>query len=122
MARVLTQEELSVWEDRISRQARSGLTVAEFCLQEQISAANFHYRRRKLRGAAERDVSANPPIASQADPVECVSPFFQVPVAAPRGGGCWIEIITADGNLIRLPQQNLAALELALTALPGSRG
>ena len=118
MARVLTEEQLLVWEDRISRQASSGLTVAEFCRQEQISAANFHFRKRKLMGAV-RHSSADESVARRAQSVASASSFFQLPVAESCSVGTWIEIVSADGTLIRLPQENLAAFEIALTLLPG---
>ena len=50
MARALTEEQLSIWKDRIACQAASGLRVADFCQQESISVGNFYYRKRQLMG------------------------------------------------------------------------
>ena len=112
MARALTEEQLSIWKDRIARQAASGLRVADFCQQESISVGNFYYRKRQLMGRRPRpgrkvkstlvDGATRPPAS-----------FVQVPLPASQGPA-WIEIVRADGTLIRLPQQNMEAFELAL--------
>ena len=118
MARALTEDQLSVWKDRIARQVASDLSVSKFCQQEQISETNFYYWRRKLNGpkgrrkSASRRRSERSAVKDQA----AETSFFQLAVPEPRSSA-WIEIVAADGTLIRLPQQNLAALELALATL-----
>src|SRR5690242_4401356 len=47
------------WRLRLSRQAKSGLSIAEFCERERASTASFYAWRRRL---------AAPPIADPADP------------------------------------------------------
>lgn len=147
MGRALTPDELLAWKDRIGRQSSSGLSVAEFCRREQVSVANFHFRKRKLsqrpgggattatprkperRALGSKGLSAPSSIvpkkrgrsvSRQADAPQGAS-FFQIPLPEP-GGDAWIEIVSPDGTLIRLPQQNLAAFELALAALSGRNG
>jgi hypothetical protein len=44
------------WRRMLDRQAESDLSVAEFCGQEDLSAASFYAWRRKLK---ERDVAAS---------------------------------------------------------------
>ena len=39
----------ALWRERIRRQAQSGLTIARFCAQEQLSVALFHYWKRRLQ-------------------------------------------------------------------------
>jgi hypothetical protein len=121
MARALTEDQLSVWQDRIARQASSGLSVTKFCQQEQISEANYYYWRRKLNGSTKRRKAASRRSGSptERDPGDG-APFIQLPVPSPRSSA-WIEIAAADGTLIRLPQQNLAALKLALATLVDPR-
>ena len=46
--------------------------------------------------------------------------FLQLPVTAAQGSP-WIELALADGTILRLPQQNLAALITALRVLRGER-
>jgi hypothetical protein len=46
--------------------------------------------------------------------------FLQVPVQAAQGSP-WIELALADGTILRVPQQNLAALIAALRVLRGER-
>lgn len=123
MSRALTDDQLSVWKDRISRQVAGDLSVTKFCRQEQISETNFYYWRRKLQGPTGRRKATSRPrsdrsAARRGQAAE--TSFFQLRVPEPRGSA-WIEIASADGTLIRLPQQNLAALELALATLAGQR-
>jgi hypothetical protein len=44
--------------------------------------------------------------------------FLQLPVNVAQGSP-WIELALADGTILRLPQQNLAALVAALRLLRG---
>ena len=37
------------WRRRIAKQASSGLSVAEFCRQQEVSQASFYQWRKKLR-------------------------------------------------------------------------
>jgi hypothetical protein len=46
--------------------------------------------------------------------------FLQLPVTAAQGSP-WMELALADGTVLRLPQQNLAALVAALRVLRGER-
>jgi hypothetical protein len=46
--------------------------------------------------------------------------FLQLPVTAVRPSP-WIELALADGTVVRLPQQNVAALVTVLRVLRGER-
>jgi transposase-like protein len=129
------------WRQRIKRQRESGLSIAEFCRREDISSHGFYVWRRNLREASRRrrDSRAdsrlqssrrrsavvtsrrplrNPFVGSAA--LLCPTDFLQLPVtAAPTMP--WIELTMADGTILRLPQQNLAALITALRVLRGER-
>ena len=52
------------WKRRLGRHSRGGLSIAEFCSQEGISAASFYSWRRRLRraDAAERQSEAFVPV------------------------------------------------------------
>jgi hypothetical protein len=119
MGRALTEEQLLVWKSRISRQRKSGLSIAEFCRQESVSVASFSYWKRKLPGVAKpasRKVKAK--AVTSDGSAEGPATFFRVPLPEPPGVG-WIEIVAADGTQIRVPHQSLDALELALAAITG---
>jgi len=141
------------WRQRVKRQRESGLSIAEFCRREKVSAHSFHAWKRKLRqpGAARRASrqpagvprsgsrrAVGPPRresghtlagsthalagSTQAGPGPEVPPgFLELPVAAVRPGP-FIEVALADGTLVRLPQQNVAALVAMLRVLRGDRG
>ncbi len=129
MARHMDRELHARWRQRLDRQRQGSLTVAEFCEREGISTATFYAWRRKLQGSACPPAKAaavrTAPQRARAQPAttwpvrEPASAFVQVPLAAPPSSP-WIEIVLAEGAVIRLPQQNLAALQAVLQSLHGS--
>jgi hypothetical protein len=141
MARKANQILWHQWRERIERQRESGLSIAEFCRRESIPRQGFHVWKRKLRpgmsarqasGGAARSrrfpkgraitASSRQPRRATATPAR-LSPsadFLQLPVTAAHGSP-WIELALADGTILRLPQQNLAALITALRVLRGER-
>jgi hypothetical protein len=141
MARSVNQVLWNQWRQRVERQRTSGLSIVEFCRKEHVSPQRFHAWKRKLfpatstrhvsGGAAgtqrfrKRRVIVTPlPRARQplANPVIPPRPteFLQLPVTAAQGSP-WIELALADGTILRLPQQNLAALVAVLRVLRGER-
>ena len=118
------------WRQRIQRQRKSGLSVAEFCRTEGVSSASFYTWRRKLqrespsksKRAARRRPAATP--ASSVEPGSKASSdasFVQLPLAPARTSP-WIELVLPEGAVIRVPQQNLTALQTVLHALSGAPG
>lgn len=128
MARKVNQALQDEWRQRIRRQQKSGLTVVGFCQQEGVSTANFHAWKRKLstrRSSQGRKVVRRRKAEAQARCKEKASgtqanvPFVQLPLSAPVASP-WIEVVLAEGAVVRLPQQNLAALQTVLQTLNGA--
>ena len=61
------------WEDRLERFDQAAMTVAKFCIAEDVSVASFYQWRRKLRGAVE-------PSRPRRD--ESIAAFTQIRVSA----------------------------------------
>jgi transposase-like protein len=141
MTRQVNQVLRDQWRQRIERQGESGLSIAEFCRREDVSAHSFYVWRRNLRrpGAQRRESRAEargqrfrrrdavvasrrlPPCTrTGASTPTCPTAFLQLPVTAAQPSP-WIELVLADGTILRLPQQNLAALITALRILRGER-
>ena len=111
MARKVNQVLWDQWRRRIERQHASGLSIAEFCRRAARSGkgrAITRARRRLRHTMAKPAMSLYP------------KDFLQLPVAAAPTMP-WIELAMADGTILRLPQQNLAALITALRVLRGER-
>jgi hypothetical protein len=145
MSRGLKESLPAIWRDRLARQATSGLTVAEFCRREGVSVPSWYHWRKRLGVKAQassangrsrrsrpsrkpraRKPASDPPgaagLARGSDSLSVEGPGF-VPVSLPASPSSpWIELILADGSVIRLPQQNLRALELVLLRLTGRSG
>lgn len=139
MARKVNQALREAWRQRIERQRRSGRTIADFCRAEGISQASFHAWRRKLGSAPSAERSRRG--GRQSSPAVPHAPrgkrgsgvgaagrprgfpggaggFLELPLRAPSASP-WIELALADGTVIRLPQQNTAALLAVLRVLRG---
>jgi len=125
MTRKVNLELREEWRQRIERQRQSGLTVAEFSQREGVSSATFYVWKRKLRDKS-RSRSKRPARRQPAGtPAAGVGPvpqapsdatFVQLPLA-PASMSPWIELVLLEGTVIRVPQQNLAALQTVLHAL-----
>ena len=118
------------WRQRIERQRKSGLSVAEFCRTEGVSSPSFYTWRRKLQSespAKSKRAARRRPAAVPASSVEPVSKapsdasFVQLPLAPARTSP-WIELVLPEGAVIRVPQQNLTALQTVLHALSNAPG
>jgi transposase-like protein len=141
MARPVKQVLWDQWRRRIESQRASGRSIAEFCRTENISPQAFYTWRRKLRDATpDRNRSRNGVAAPQSRrrsgvvaarrlrrgartrhaPPTRPAEFLQLPVTAAQSSP-WIELTLADGTIVRIPQQNLAALVAVLRVLGGQR-
>jgi len=147
MARKVNQVLWDQWRQRIGKQRTSGLSVAAFCRKEGVPQAAFHRWKRKLRArttawrsataarrpspaaAASRRFGKRPATAPRR-----VSPqrssagvavarhapdFLELPIQHARSSP-WIELSLVDGTVVRVPQENLAALVTLLRALRGN--
>jgi hypothetical protein len=124
MARKVNLELRETWRQRIERQRQSGLTVAEFSRQEAVSTASFYRWQQQVgtdaagtakRSPRRRSTRAAASLAQPASPHRLDATFVQLPLS-PAPVNPWIELMLTDGTLIRLPQQNLAALQTVLRA------
>jgi len=134
---------LTEWRERLKRQAESGLTVEAFCKEEGVSTSVFYRWQRHLRDAsattAEPAAGGESPrsgkkrggptrqnrtkVKSGSEPTsEHLPEFLRLPVRSVRPMP-WIELTLADGTVIRIPQENHAALGIVLRTLrSGSSG
>lgn len=128
MARKVNQALREQWRRRIERQRGSGLSVLEFCRSEGVSPACFHRWKRNLRESTSPSPRPSagphrPPLQTSpvnADGATGVTGFLQLPVMGPRTSP-WIELVLVDGTIVRVPQQNLAALQTVLHVLRDGR-
>jgi hypothetical protein len=139
MTRQVNQARQDAWRQRIQRQRESGQTIAEFCRTEGVSLASFHAWKRKLRVDRARKL---PPAAGRKTPpasrraaagkrgpaargpgrletlARGTGGFLELPVRAVASSP-WVEVALADGTIVRVPQQNTAALVAVLRVLRG---
>ena len=120
MGRKASAELREQWVQRLERQSASGLSIAEFCVAEGISAGSFSSWKRRLKATGEEAASA----PRQARPAETTSAnvstgsFFQVPVIVGREQ-LNVEFELVDGTIVRVPAGNFGAIELVLRTVAG---
>ena len=139
MTRKVNQVLWGQWRQRLERQRGSGLSITDFCLKEGVSTVTFHTWKRKLRTdavaqrsatetapgprPAKRSVAVPPPrrphpARADAGTRPRTASFLQLPIVGARGEPC-VELTLVDGTLVRIPPQNLAALQMVFTILHG---
>jgi len=139
MTRRVNQVLWAQWRERLERQRKSGLSIAEFCRREGLSAVTFQTWRRKLQGESpDRSSATGGAVGVRGGKVsDTIAPrrsprpardaatatagranFLELPVVGTRSG-TWIELTLVDGTIVRIPQQNLAALQTVFTILRG---
>ena len=133
---------LTEWRERLKRQSESGLTVEAFCEQEGVSTSMFYRWQRDLQDpsstptASEAVDTARPPGKKRGrrprrqrpEAVPATEPatkqpreFLRLPVRSVRSMP-WIELTLVDGTVVRIPQENHAALSTVLRTLRPDNG
>ena len=133
---------LTEWRERLKRQVESGLTVEAFCKEEGVSTSVFYRWQRHFRNAsatttepAVEDASPRSgrkrggptrrkraKVATASEPTTAHPPeFLRLPVRGVRSMP-WIELTLADGTVVRIPQENHAALSTVLQTLRAENG
>ena len=114
-----------LWRRHVAQQARSKLSVRQYCGQVGLSEPSFYAWRREL---AERDSATGEParLETRANhagpaPARASSPpptsFLPVTIAAPAAAP--IELVLPSGLLVRVAAHDAAALRTVLTVLEG---
>jgi hypothetical protein len=120
MKRAINQQLRETWRQHVLQQAQSGLSVAEFCVQHQLAAASFYQWKRKLSAqpAADSKRLGNGKILANVTPAtHATGAFLPVTIMANRVRAAWIELTLPNGTLVRLPAENLDALQLVLQCI-----
>ena len=97
------------WRDVLRRQRTSGLTVHEFCLEEEVSTASL-YRWKKVLAGSDRQAGKTtgkarhkppgaPPLGSVPDAAD---PLF-IPVQLNAAASSMIEVVHPLGHVVRVP-------------------
>jgi len=130
------------WRDRLKRLSGSGLTVEAFCQKEGVSTSMFYrwqrhfqnpspeptasevadaaHRPGKKRGGRTRRQPVEAATASEPG-TEHPPEFLRLPVRGTRSMP-WIELTLVDGTVVRIPQDNHAALSIVLRTLRPESG
>lgn len=119
MARWSSGATRQVWRERFRRFVRSGLSVAQFCAQEQVSTAAFYQWRKKLGATANGRVPQRPADgrrrrrAAGVRPSPAFVPVQLLSAAAP------VEVQLANGVRVSVPAGDAEALKQTLLVVGG---
>jgi hypothetical protein len=113
----------ALWRERLSRQSDSGLTIAQFCAREGLSAATFQSWKRRLRLIDHaKSFSVSPAAPPAFLPVTIRVPEHtlgeSLPIVADLPNGVRLRIPTTDS---RLACRIVRAVVAAKTRFGGSR-
>jgi len=86
------------WRQMPRRRAQSGMTIAEFCESQDVTASAFYYWQRQIR---RRDAASQ---SHNADPAGGPA-FLPVQLVDHRRGPAAIEIVTTNGYVTRVAEQ-----------------
>ena len=86
MARERDGSRESFWRRVLRRQARSGMTIAEFCGSEGLKTTAYHYWRKEIKRRDEE--SPSPDAAPE---------FAAVQLVDDRACGAAVEIVAGNG-------------------------
>jgi len=101
------------WRRRLQRFERSDWTVAEFCLEEQVSPATFYYWKKRLAAVGS---DSHPPKESTGFAMVRVVGTAGVTVRLP--GGASVEIAAGDVESLRLVMETLVRLGTGHSSVP----
>lgn len=113
MARRASEAKRSEWVARVSRQASSGQSVSAFCKKELVSESNFYHWMRRLKDDRGSTRSSSKRVGSTR--ASATRQFVQLHTA-PIAGSAPVEFTMANGTLIRIPSDQVAAVEVVAKA------
>ena len=105
-----SEEKRSYWRGVLRRQRESGLSVRQFCADEDLSDASFYRWKRKIaagdRRAADASQTGRLPNVPQATPDRqsrtAVAAVF-IPVRVQAAAGSLLEVVHPRGHVVRVP-------------------
>jgi hypothetical protein len=111
--RVRNESKERLWREHVLSWQRSGVTIREYCLQQQLSEPNFYAWRRELARRDEVAVAPAPP-APRGKPAS----ITWMPVTVTSSASPLVEVQLPTGAVLRIPAGvESVTLERILTAL-----
>lgn len=103
-------EKQAYWRSVLRRQQNSGLSVRQFCMDEQLSDASFYRWRRKIasgdRGAVaslEKDGPKRSKTKRDANAKQNQNAAVFIPVRLNAAAGSLLEVVHPRGHVVRVP-------------------
>lgn len=116
MVRSPNPQKVALWQSHIDAQAVSGLSIAAFCKEHQISVQSFYQWKRKLQ---TEDSQPNASSTTQATITPSATTSFVqlLPSRSIARSEATMEIHFPSGAWMKLPSDNPALVQAVLSAL-----
>ena len=122
MARTPNLKDREQWRRLVAKQAKSGLTVAEFCAKEKISQSVFYWRRRVVKANEVGSADTQKPNAAKPE-AEVIRAGENARSDATASQGrtdtTTMTIILPNGVRLELPTEDLDLVRTVLGQLAG---
>lgn len=99
MHKMIRRRSAETWRELVARQARSGLSVQAFCLQERINTWTFYGWRSRLR---ERTTAAETAAAGGATDSEPAAGFIDLGALRRNSPRCEIRLDLGGGVVLQV--------------------
>lgn len=86
------------WRRMLRRRAKSGMTIAEFCASENVTASAFYYWQRRIR-------RGNAMLQAEASDSNSGPTLLPVQILDDRANPAPVEIVTGGGYVIRVGRE-----------------
>ena len=103
-----SEEKRTYWRGMLERQTASGLSVRQFCRDEQVSEASFHSWKRKLahgdrpaKQSSQKGGQKRPQVKLVTKQADNATVF--IPVRVSLATNAPVEIVHPRGHVVRLP-------------------
>ena len=121
MARSISSQKIAYWQARVAAPAQPGLTVVDFCKQQECSVGAFYLWKRRLHEMAQDSIAS--PSAGTSSQKNISNHFIEVIPQRPAANitrtasNSVVEFHLRSGSLVRVPAGDVQLLQVVVESL-----
>lgn len=121
MGRRGSAERERYWRGVLQRQRKSGQSIRQFCLENELTETAFYSWRRRLKTPRSRARNTSTVASESRKGTAEPTPFIPVNIQALMEPGGMIEVVHPRGHVVRVPESfDRGSLERLLSVLDGA--
>ena len=98
-----SEQRRAYWREVLERQQKSGLSIRQFCREQQVSEASFHGWKRKLAAGVANSVASAKAGGSPKQEGQTDQGAVFIPVRVSGSAGSLLELVHPRGHVLRVP-------------------